>query len=87
MHINFVNDDKILIIIEESRFVVIMINDFISYTFIYFLKIKLKLQKILKKYLIFIKIKKISMQRIRSDNKEKYIEYNIIELMKEYEIK
>ena len=43
MYIYFVNDDKILIIIKENRFVIIIINDFINYTFIYFLKIKLKL--------------------------------------------
>ena len=70
MHINFINDNKILIIIKENRFVIIIINDFTDYTFIYLLKIKLKLQKILKKYLIFMKIKKTSMQRIRFDNEE-----------------
>ena len=56
MYINFINNNKNLIIIKENRFVIIIINDFINYTFIYFLKIKLKLSKVLKKYLIFLKI-------------------------------
>ena len=45
MHINFINDNKILIIIKENYFVIIITDDFIDYTFIYFLNIKLKLQK------------------------------------------
>ena len=81
MYINFVNNDKILIIIKENRFVVIIINNYISYTHIYFLNIKLKLQKIFKKFLIFMKIKETSMQRIRFNNKKKYVNYNIIELI------
>ena len=30
MHINFINNGKILVIIKENRFVIIIINDFIT---------------------------------------------------------
>ena len=42
MHINFINDNNTLIIIK-NRFVVIIINDYINYIYIYFLNIKFKL--------------------------------------------
>ena len=87
MHINFVNDDKILIIIEKKRFVVIITNDFINYIFIYLLSVKLNFLKIFNNYLNFINVKEILVQRICLNNKEKYVKHKIIKLIKEYKIK
>ena len=52
-----------------------MINNFIKYTITYLLKRKLKLRKILRNYLNFIKIKKISIQRLRFNNKDEYVKH------------
>ena len=87
MYINFVNNSKVFLTIEKNRFVIIIINNYIDYNIIYFLNKKLKLLKVFKNYLTFIKIKEISIQRIRFDNKEKYIKYKIIELIKENKVK
>ena len=87
MHIDLVDDDQISEIIEENRFVVIIIDDFTDYIFTYLLKIKSEFQEVLRNHLVFMNTKEILVQRIRFDNEEEYAEHNIIELMKKYEVK
>ncbi len=87
VHLNLVDDDKIFKIDEEFKYVATMINDYSQYTIIYLLKRKFDLKDVLRKYLKFMKTQSTSIQWLRSDNENEYADHQIIELLKEHEIK
>ena len=87
IHLNLVDDDKILMINEEFRYVVTMIDDYSQYTIIYLIDRKFDLKDVLWNYLNLIKNLSTSIHRLRSDNEEKYADHHIIDLLKEHEIK
>ncbi len=87
VHTNLINDDKILQIDEEFRYVATFIDDYSQYTITYLLKRKFDLKDELRNYLKLIKTWNISIHWLRSDNKDKYADHQIIELLKEHEIK
>ncbi len=55
IHLNLVDDDKILMIDEEFKYVVTMINDYSQYTIIYLIDWKFNLKDVLWNYLNLIK--------------------------------
>jgi len=87
VHINLVNDDKISQINEEFRYVATFINDYSQYTITYLLKRKFNLKDELWNYLKLMKTQNILIHQLRSDNKDEYADHQIIELLKEHEIK
>lgn len=87
IHLNLVNDDKILMIDEEFRYIVIMINDYSQYTIIYLIDWKFNLKDVLWNYLNLIKNRDTLIHWLRSNNKEKYADHHIIDLLKKHEIK
>ncbi len=87
VHTNLVDDDKISKIDEESRYVTTMINDYSEHTTIYLLERKFELKDVLRNYLKLMKTRDTSIHRLRSDNEDEYADHQIIELLKEHEIK
>ncbi len=87
IHSNLVDDGKILMIDEEFRYVVTMIDDYSQYTIIYLIDRKFDLKDVLRDYLNLMKNRDTSIHRLRSDNEEKYADHHIIDLLKEHEIK
>ncbi len=55
IHLNLVDDDKILMIDEEFKYVVTMINDYSQYTIIYLIDWKFNLKDVLWNYLNLMK--------------------------------
>ncbi len=87
VHLNLVDDGKILMIDEEFRYVVTMIDDYNQYTIIYLINRKFDLKDVLQNYLNLMKNWSTSIHRLRLDNEEKYANYHIIDLLKKHEIK
>ncbi len=87
IHLNLVDDDKILMIDEEFRYVVTMIDDYSQYTIIYLIDRKFDLKDVLQNYLNLMKNRNTSIHQLRSDNEEKYADHHIIDLLKKHEIK
>ncbi len=87
IHLNLVNDDKILMIDEEFRYIVTMIDDYSQYTIIYLIDWKFDLKDVLWNYLNLMKNRSTLIHRLHSDNEEEYADYHIIDLLKEHEIK
>ncbi len=87
IHLNLVDDGKILMIDEEFRYVVTMIDDYSQYTIIYLIDWKFDLKDVLQDYLNLMKNRDTSIHRLHSDNEEKYADHHIIDLLKKHEIK
>ncbi len=87
VHTNLVDDGKILQINEEFRYVATFIDDYSQYTITYLLKRKFDLKDELWNYLKLMKTWNISIHQLRSDNEDEYADHQIIELLKEHEIK
>ncbi len=87
IHLNLVDDGKILMIDEEFRYVVIMIDDYSQYTIIYLIDWKFDLKNVLQDYLNLMKNQDTLIHWLHSDNEEKYVNHHIIDLLKEHEIK
>jgi len=87
VHMNLVDDGKISQIDEEFRYVATFIDDYSQYTITYLLKRKFDLKDELQNYLKLIKIQDISIHQLHSDNEDEYADHQIIELLKEHEIK
>jgi len=87
IHLNLINDDKILMIDEEFKYVVTMIDDYSQYTIIYLIDWKFNLKNILQNYLNLMKNWDTLIHWLHSDNEEKYVDHHIIDLLKEHEIK
>ncbi len=87
VHMNLVNDGKISQIDEEFRYVATFIDDYSQYMITYLLKQKFDLKNKLWNYLKLMKTQNISIHRLRSGNEDEYADHQIIELLKEHEIK
>ncbi len=87
VHTNLVDDDKISKIDEESKYVTTMIDDYSEHTIIYLLERKFKLKDVLRNYLKLMKTRDTSIHQLHSDNEDEYADHQIIELLKEHEIK
>ncbi len=87
VHTNLVDDDKISKINEEFKYVTTMIDDYSEHTIIYLLERKFELKDVLRNYLKLMKTWSTSIYRLHSDNEDKYADHQIIELLKEHEIK
>ncbi len=87
VHTNLVDNDKILQINEEFRYVATFINDYSQYTITYLLKWKFDLKNELWNYLKLMKTWNTLIHWLRSDNEDEYADHQIIELLKEHEIK
>jgi len=87
VHTNLVDDGKILQINKEFRYVATFIDDYSQYTITYLLKRKFDLKDKLRNYLKLMKTWNISIHQLRSDNEDEYADHQIIELLKEHEIK
>jgi len=64
-----------------------MIDDYSEHTIIYLLERKFKLKDVLRNYLKLMKTRDTSIHQLRSDNEDEYADHQIIELLKEHEIK
>ena len=84
---NLVDDDKISQIDEEFKYVATMIDDYSQYMITYLLKWKFNLKDELQNYLKLMKIQNISIHWLHSNNEDEYADHQIIELLKEHEIK
>ena len=87
VHTNLVDNDKILQINEEFRYVATFINDYSQYTITYLLKWKFDLKNELWNYLKLMKTWNTLIHWLRLDNEDEYADHQIIELLKEHEIK
>ncbi len=87
VHMNLVDDDKIPQIDEEFRYVTTFIDDYSQYTITYLLKRKFNLKDELWNYLKLMKTWDILIHWLHSDNEDEYADHQIIELLKEHEIK
>ncbi len=87
VHTNLVDDDKISQINEEFRYVATFIDDYSQYTITYLLKRKFDLKDELWNYLKLMKTQDTSIHQLRSNNEDEYADHQIIELLKEHEIK
>ncbi len=87
IHTNLVDDGKISQIDEEFRYVATFIDDYSQYTITYLLKRKFDLKDELRNYLKLMKTRDILIHWLRSDNEDKYADHQIIELLKEHEVK
>ncbi len=87
VHMNLINDDKISQIDEEFRYVATFIDDYSQYMITYLLKSKFDLKNELWNYLKLMKTWNISIHWLHSDNEDEYADHQIIELLKEHEIK
>jgi len=87
VHTNLVDDNKISKINEEFKYVTTMIDDYSEHTIIYLLERKFKLKDVLQDYLKLMKTWDTSIHRLHSDNEDEYADHQIIELLKEHEIK
>ncbi len=75
IYLNLIDDDKILMIDEEFRYVVTMIDDYSQYTIIYLIDRKFDLKDVLRNYLNLIKNRDTLIHWLRSDNEEKYADH------------
>ncbi len=87
IHTNLVDDDKISQIDEEFRYVATFIDDYSQYTITYLLKRKFDLKDELRNYLKLMKTRDTLIHRLRSNNEDEYADHQIIELLKEHEVK
>ncbi len=87
VYTNLIDDDKISQINEEFRYVTTMIDDYSQYMITYLLKRKFNLKDELQNYLKLIKTWNTSIHWLRSDNEDEYADHQIIELLKEHEVK
>ena len=87
VHMNLINDDKISLIDEEFKYIATMIDDYNQYIITYLLKWKLNLKDILWNYLKLMKTWDILIHQLHSNNEDEYADHQIIELLKEHEIK
>ena len=87
IHLNLVDNDKILMINEEFRYVVTMIDDYSQYTIIYLIDWKFNLKDVLRNYLNLMKNRDTLIHWLHSDNEEEYADHHIIDLLKKHEIK
>jgi len=87
VHTNLVDDGKIPQIDEGFRYVATFIDDYSQYTITYLLKRKFDLKDELRNYLKLMKTRNTSIHRLHSDNEDEYADHQIIELLKEHEVK
>ncbi len=87
VYTNLIDDDKISQINEEFRYVTTMIDDYSQYMITYLLKRKFNLKDELQNYLKLMKTWNTSIHWLHSDNEDEYADHQIIELLKEHEIK
>ena len=67
-HIDLVEDDNIMQTFNDKRYVVIFIDDFIDYIWIYLIKRKSEFNDVLKKFVIMIEIQNHRIKTFRCDN-------------------
>ncbi len=87
VHTNLVDDDKIFKIDKEFKYVTTMIDDYSEHMIIYLLEQKFELKDVLRDYLKLMKTWSTLIYRLCSDNENEYADHQIIELLKEHEIK
>ena len=87
VHTDLAGGGKIPKIDGGSRYVTTMIDDYSEHTTTYLLERKSELKGVLRDYLELMKTRGTPVHRLRSDNGGEYADHQIIELLKEHEIK
>ena len=87
IHIDLVEESKIIKTSKSKRYAIIFINDFTNYTWVYLIRIKDEYQRIFKKFIFMLKTKSIDIESIRCDNVKENINDYIDALLKKHDIK
>ena len=86
IHIDLTDDDQIIRTSRSKQYVIIFVNDYTDYTWVYLVRTKNEYKRVLKKFILMLKIEEISIQYIRFDNAEKNVNDFIKALLFEHDI-
>ena len=87
IHIDLIDDDKIVKTSRGKRYVIVFVNDYTNYTWIYLIRIKNEYKRVLKEFIMMLKTKNINIETIRCDNVDENINDDTNALLKEHDIK
>ena len=85
-HVDLVDEKNIIIISFDKRYIIIIIDDYIDYTWLFLARKKNEMSKILKEFVLIIKAQDIKIECFRLDNAKKNINVVTITFIKKYKI-
>ena len=87
IHIDLAEEKKIILTSRGKRYVIIFVDDYIDFTWVYLIRKKSEYKRMLKKFILMLKAENIDIEALRCDNADENINDEIDALLKEHDIK